>query len=418
MKNFIIFILSFLISTSLLANTYYPVSQPFLTRSADVILSDTSSDCKQYNICNHTYKCNSGEWLSSYINTSGYRTGFSCRSCPDGYDRSSLTLSDGTAFDDACQRPCEDGYKFLNGLCQSCPEVYKEWRIDNPELGLQCLTKKCGSDQSLDSVTGQCIDFDPKCSLRSLDTIYPLDGSKPFCSSFCRKDPKLYKIGTIMQYRSSDSSDSNYYKCHDYPTCPPNHKLKIKENYVKTTLYETVNCEQQCLPDENQINGKCYKKCDKTEQFIDGKCVDTDPIVESINRLKISVSDSFNTISNNLESSFTDLRDLFSNVNDNVDQLSLKLDQTNENSGSESNSNIDSSSLNIPVPVYTFNLPDYLSIDKFHNNPQCPKDRFIEIWSTQYTFKYSLFCNSLEIIGKIILVIAFICAFKIIRSDD
>jgi hypothetical protein len=69
-----------------------------------------------------------------------------------------------------------------------------------------------------------------------METIYPISGGKPFCSSFCRTDPTQFVAGTPMQYRSADITDPTYYECRNYPNCPVNHKLKIEKTYVKTTL--------------------------------------------------------------------------------------------------------------------------------------------------------------------------------------
>lgn len=417
MRIFIFFFFYF-ITTSVFSNTYYPPTQNYNSRSADIIYTDTSEKCKTYKICNHTWTCQQSEWLWSYTNTAGEKTGFTCRSCPEGYNRSNLTLSDGTAYDDTCQKPCEDGYKLLNNVCESCPEIYKEWRIDNPDIGLQCLTKKCSADKTLDTATGQCVDFDPKCSLRSMETIYPITGGKPFCSSFCRTDPTQFVAGTKMQYRSADTTDPTYYECRNYPSCPVNHQLKIEKTYVKTTQYQNVSCEKQCSPDENKINGTCYKKCTPDQEFIDGKCIDTDPIVQAIKNLTESVTNSLSYFSDFLSTKADETNESVLQINSNLDDTLNKLEQNQNDNQHNQTEQPDLTQLKADTPVYTFNLSNFLSINKFNSNEQCPQDKKIIIWSTQYTFKYSTFCSSLEIIGKIILAISIICAYQIIRRDE
>lgn len=417
----LLFLFSFFITQIVLADSFYPITTRYSERLADVLVVDDSTQCKDYLICNPVFGCKAAEW-HVFSKQNGFIIYNSCRLCPEGFERSFYTLTDGTYVDDICRRPCPQDYKEIKGMCQSCPEIYKEWRIDDPELGLQCLTKKCGSDQTLDTLTGSCVQFDPECEKRGLDTIAP-SGSKPFCSFPCRVDPKQFLPDTPMQYRSANFSEPNYFQCRNYPECPSNHVLKKTDVYVSKTLYQHVECQQTCSRDENLINGKCYKKCSKDEQFIDGKCVDTDPIVESINLLKFSVSDSFNKLSNNLQTYFNDFSNSFSTVNDELDQVSLKLDQNQntdlgENSEEDLNSQVDVSSFDAQTPVYGINLSNYLSIDKFNNNPQCPPDRSIQIWGSQFTFKYSLFCNSLEIIGKIILVLAFVYSLSILKRDE
>ena len=250
-KTLLVFLFTFFISYNVLADSLSAVP---LTRIPD-FSADTSIECTQNKKCNHTYYCsNPNEWLFSYVNVFGERVGFTCRSCPTGYERSYL-YKDGVAYDDACIKPCPEGSKLIQGSCESCPEVYKEWRIDDPAVGMQCLTKKCPAGTSLDTADGSCKVPEVICPSH-LQKVYSYESSKPYCTYFCQPD----------EYRTTDG------KCAKPPSCPLGQQLKVTTTTRVTTVYKQYSCEPIiCEPDEELIDGRCEKKqvdpCDPKSNF-------------------------------------------------------------------------------------------------------------------------------------------------------
>lgn len=421
MKSLFAFLV-FLFSVSAFSAEYFPPTQAPNQRNADIIGSAGETTCNGNNTCSiPIYGCKGdGEWLVQYHNESGQAYVSYCQSCPSGYAKGSIFTSEGEFVAYNCQQHCESGYKLLRGKCQSCPEVYKEWRIDDPAIGEQCLEKKCPDNKMLDTKTGQCVDYDPKCGARGMDTIYPPSGAtfKAFCSTFCKKDPSLFKPGTPMEYRSSNFSDPQFYQCRAYPNCPLGQKLKIVETKVNTTLYEDVKCETTCRPDQIAINGSCFQKCAKDEFFIDGQCTDKDPIVESIKWFDWNISDAFYALTDYLEEQLNELGNLFDNFYFGLDDLNEALEENPINNGGSVPDSVNTTPLDAETPFKNFNFNDFFKFDLYKYNAQCPADRSVVILKSEQTFKYTTLCNALETISKLLLALAVYFAATILWRDD
>jgi hypothetical protein len=427
MKILFAFLIS-IISINVFSDEYYPPTQVPSSRDADIIGSSGTITCNGNETCIiPIYGCTAeGEWLEQFKNQNGQVYASYCKSCPNDYKQGQVFDSSGNFVYYNCQQNCNSGYKLLNGKCQSCPEIWKEWRIDNPEIGEQCLPKKCPANKMLDTKTGSCIDYDPKCSQQYLDTIYPPASAtfKAFCSNFCKKDPKLFVSGTPMEYRSANFSEPNFYQCRSYPSCPQGQKLTIKETKVKTTLYEDVKCESLCRPDQISINGNCYQKCPKDHFFIDGECTDKDPIVESVKGFDLNISNAFNFLSNFFYDSFNEISDLFSVFNDNLYDLEDAVENNVINPTVEDlpdtidTSQLDAQTPFLSLPPFTQDFFDLIDQKYYQNNPQCPADRTVILFKTEYTFKYSKLCTPLETLSKLLMALVLYLCARILWSDD
>jgi hypothetical protein len=406
MKCIFIFLLC-IFSINAFADYYPPSTAPY---SRDADYSSTGRVCT-----------GDGEWLEKTMGAEGHYVGFHCKSCPAGYFKGEVRDSSDNFLYYNCQQECQGGYKYLRGMCQTCPEIWKEWRVDNPDIGEQCLAKLCPANKMLDTKTGACVDFDPKCSQREMDTIYPPAQAtfKAFCDNFCKKDPKLFKPGTPMEYRSANFDEPRFYACRPYPTCPMGQRLKITETRVKTTLYEDVSCETDCRADEFSVNGRCYQKCSKDEFFIDGNCTDKDPIVDSYNWFGWSISYTFTELSDFFSYYFEEFLELFNVFSNNLDDLDDAFENHVINSGSNDiPDSVDTSSMYADTPVKEFNFSDLLKIDLYTANAQCPADRTVMLLKTEYTFKYARLCTALDVLSKLLLALVFYFSATILWRDD
>ncbi|USA44942.1 hypothetical protein NDN11_09355 [Acinetobacter sp. C26M] len=427
MKCLLAFLLC-IFSFNAFAGEYYPESRAKSYRDADIVGSSGTTTCNGNQTCFiPVYGCKGeGEWLETYYKENGSINAAYCNSCPTGFGKGSVYDSEGNFLYFNCQKPCDSGFKLLRGMCQSCPEIYKEWRVDNPEIGEQCLAKKCPSNKMLDTKTGTCIDYDPKCEQQGMETILPPSGAtfKAFCSNYCKKDPSQFLPGTPMEYRSSNFADPNFYQCRPYPSCPQGTQIRINQTKLGSTYYEDVKCESLCNSDEFLIDGTCYQRCPKDHFFIDGQCTDKDPIVESVNNFNWNVSDAFSLLGDFLEDSFIQILDLFSVFNDGLDDLDDAVENNVINpTGEELPDSVDTSEMNAEtpfkqLPAFTKDFFNFYDQNYYPNNPQCPADRTVVLLKTEYTFKYSKLCTPLETLSKLLMALVLYLCARILWSDD
>jgi hypothetical protein len=299
-----------------------------------------------------------------------------------------------------CQKPCKaneiraprfGGFGFT---CQTCNEVYKEWR--STDQGLKCLTKTCPEPLVLDTKDGQCKEFDVTCPPWQ-EKVYAFKNSRPYCTSFCQTGEFRNKLGS----------------CQQIPTCPVNHKRVFEEFPVKTTIYKEYSCELvACSSNQNMIDGQCFDRCNANEIFNNGICEKKqNKIVEAIDRLSLSVSDSFYDLYDDLESFLNDFYISLDSINSSIDDI--EVDEIKNNENNENNENLDTTALEADISyneIKKTDLNEYLfSIPK-----QCPVDRTTSIWGYEFSFSFSKLCISLNLLGNLVLLLSYISAYYII----
>lgn len=340
---------------------------------------------------NYIYKCKDSEKLVNQKNASGNVTDASCAYCPTGYSEWDNVIVNDTPDPDrwVCQKPCKDGEKRLPRFqgagysCYTCNEIWKEWE------GTSCVEKKCPPPLVLDISTGSCKEYDVKCPF-SQEKVFSYTTTKPYCTSYC----------SSYQYRSTTG------RCETIPKCQPNQKLTSIDYPIKTTIYKEYKCETTCLPDENEIGGQCFKRCEENEIFEDGQCVSQDGIIAAINRLK-------NNLINKNDHLIDDLYDFTDPAIEDLYNANEALDNIKPNQPSEPDNDYDTSLLDAETPF--INIETIFDQNIFTSKKQCPDDRSFAIWSATFDFKYSRICGALQLLSNLVMSIAIILSYFIIR---
>ena len=173
------------------------------------------------------------------------------------------------------------------------------------------------------------------------------------------------------------------------------------------------------------IGGVCRSKCEANEvrNPITKQCQVPEPqpepepeecegsVVESIQCLKIKVSNSLLDLKNNFTGGFDSFNDL-------LNQLLEKDNSTSSEPKPDSDySDLDPNELNAETPFSEISLMS-LTEDNFNSSSSCPADNSIDVWGHVYSFSYARLCDSLETIGYFLLALAYcFAAFIIVRKS-
>lgn len=379
--RFLILLLSFVSSSILAAHDYSP---------ATIFPKESKAKEVGYIKPNYIFECNQNQKLVLRRNYAGNVTYGSCYTCPTDFPEWDNVIVDTTPDPDRwiCQKPCGANEKRLPRFqgagfsCYTCTEIYKEWQGD------QCVTKSCPAPLVLDTNDGKCKEYDVKCSPYQ-EKVYSYSDSRPYCTSFCQSG----------QYRNKQGF------CKTIPSCQANQQLTFTQEMVKTTSYKEYKCQTLCLPDQNEIDGKCFARCELNEVFEDGQCVSQDGIIRAINRLKNRFTD---ITYNNID----DLHDLSDSAIEDLETANQDLENFEPNP--PQNNDYDLTQLEADTPF--FNIDTILDDSLFASRNQCPSDRSFQIWSTSYDFKFSRICGFLQLLSYLVMCISIVLSYFIIRG--
>ena len=242
----------------------------------------------------------------------------------------------------------------------------------------------------------------------------------------CNSEFDSYNIGgRVVCFRKCEPPAQRDFH---YETGEPLNSCNVvcgeKGDYRWSYNVDLRSCVYTCFSSEEMIDGVCRSKCEANEvrNPITKQCQVPEPepepepeecegsVVESIQCLKIKVSNSLSDLKNNFTGGFESFNDLLT-------QLLEKLDSDNPNDPDQSQPDIDPSELNQETPFIDLNSRSIIE-DSFQSNPSCPSDNTIVFWGNTYSFSYARLCDPLETIGYFLMALAYaFAAFIIVRKS-
>lgn len=241
----------------------------------------------------------------------------------------------------------------------------------------------------------------------------------------CNSDFDAYNIGGRVRcfLKCEPPSQRDYH----YETGEPLNSCSVvcgeKGDYRWSYNVDLRSCVYTCFSSEEMIGGVCKKKCESNEvrNPITKQCEIPEPepepepeecegsIVESIQCLKIKVTNSLNNLKNDFTGGFDSFNDL-------LKQLLEKIG-SDDSDPSNPQPDIDPNELNQQTPFIDLNSRS-ITEDSFQSNSSCPSDNTIVFWAHTYSFSYLRLCESLETIGYFLMALAYaFAAFIIVRKS-
>lgn len=268
--------------------------------------------------------------------------------------------------------------------------------------------------------------------------LYP---DKPFYEDYCRN---CSEINAGKPGSGTQNSFSNVYDGTKYLSCQNSEGKVTTDNfdgcYAKTIERVEEEYEEQCVVyvcEETDISYdeygaalySCPVQCglfgnrparwdttwqmyrclfeDDIEEEEEEKTCEND-IKESIDCLNNSVVDSIERVDRDTSSLFSRLLDYLDNILSNI------FDSDNDDSGNDDNSNIVIDDVNIQVNDKNISSSDFI-YNIFPTSISCPVDNPFSMWGHSFTFSYSKLCNSLTLVGNLVMILSIYLSYTLIR---